>query len=69
MKAPDIGSYVVVLEAPRQPALRDARVWTVWSQSPTGWWIFRKPAGGGVEWDDQPARLLTRAPVGAVTER
>ena len=68
MKAPDIGALVQVLEKPREKALRDARVWTVWAQSPTGWHIFIRPEGGGdVVWDDVPARLLTTAPKARTT--
>lgn len=59
MRAPDLGSHVVVLEKPSQSALRDSRVWTVWAQSETGWHIFIR-TGDVVEWDDQPARLTPR---------
>lgn len=61
MRSPDIGSYVQVLEKPREKALRDDRIWTVWSQSPTGWHLFIRHDDGPTEWDDQPARLLTPA--------
>lgn len=61
MRAPDLGSHVVVLEHPREKELRDRRVWTVWSQSPTGWWIFRKPEGGGLRRMGRPARTAPRA--------
>jgi len=59
MRAPTLGSNVEVLEAPKGPP-RDDRVWCVWSQSPDGWWLFRRPeeGGGPVEWESQPARLL-----------
>jgi hypothetical protein len=45
MRAPTLGSNVEVLEKPKG-ALRDDRVWSVWSQSPDGWWIMRRPSGG-----------------------
>lgn len=46
MRAPTLGSNVEVLEAPKGPP-RDDRVWCVWSQSPDGWWLFRRPEEGG----------------------
>lgn len=59
MRAPTLGGNVEVLVKPNSTELRDDRVWCVWSQSPDGWWLMRRPEGGGaVEWDDQPARLL-----------
>jgi hypothetical protein len=45
VRAPTLGGNVEVLEKPKG-ALRDYRVWSVWSQSPDGWWIMRRPSGG-----------------------
>lgn len=61
MRAPTLGSEVLILDKPKGDPVDDTR-WTVWSQSPEGWWIFVKPAdGGAVEWRDVPARLLKPA--------
>lgn len=61
MRSPTLGSEVLVLDKPKGEPVDGTR-WTVWSQSPDGWWLFRKPEGGGpVEWLDVPARLLTPA--------
>ena len=48
MRSPTLGGNVVVLVKANDSTLRDDRVWSVWSQSPDGWWLMRRPVGGGV---------------------
>lgn len=45
MRAPTLGGNVEVLVKPNSTELRDGRVWCVWSQSPDGWWLMRRPEG------------------------
>ena len=56
MRSPTLGGNVVVLVKANDSTLRDDRVWSVWSQSPDGWWLMRRPVGGGYGRVGQPAR-------------
>ena len=46
MRAPTLGSEVLILDKPKGSPVDDRR-WTVWSQSPTGWHLFRRDDQGG----------------------
>ena len=60
MKAPQIGRTVRILESPKGKP-RDGIVWTIWSQSPTGWHLFHRDSSDKIQWADVPARLMTPA--------
>lgn len=57
MKAPQLGQAVFVCDG-KTKKRRDDTVWTVWSQSPGGYWLMRRDANGQVVWEEQSARCL-----------
>lgn len=49
MRAPTLGSVVQVIDPATKKLIDgDDREWMVWSQSPTGWHLFRRDQGGGL---------------------